>query len=179
VDLSLGAPKDSVKKRHLQQRIELAKGRESDDLPVVVYPEGLTVIGTFAARKRAQIFQSTFLPFDRVQKEAVGFVLAEGVNNRRVRSACNHPVTAQEGIGVASRIKKKVWPTGSTDVDQLVFVVLGGMSRRQRNRDGQRDEQRDCSKASQESEFHKPLLEELRGKDRHVRARNFAATLGR
>ena len=48
---------------------------------------------------------------------------------------------AQQGIGVARRIEKEIRPAQRADVDELVFVVLGGMFLRgQRNRDGQRDE---------------------------------------
>jgi hypothetical protein len=64
-----------------------------------------------------------------------------GVNNRRIGSACNGPITAQEVIGAASKIEPDIWPAERTYIDELVVVVLGGMFLRgQRNWDGKRDE---------------------------------------
>jgi hypothetical protein len=76
-----------------------------------------------------------------VLKEAVWAVKAIRINSRRIRSARNRPVAAEEVIGRASKIETYVWPAESSYIDETVLVVLGGMFLRgQRNWDGQRDE---------------------------------------
>src|SRR5579872_4362414 len=119
------------------QRLHCAVGGKSDGLPAIVYPEGLAAIVADAAWKRTQVVQHTFLPFECVLNEAVWAVEAIRINSRRIRSARNRPVAAQEVIGWASKIETYVWPAERSYIDEIVFVMLGRMFLRgQQNWDG-------------------------------------------
>ena len=101
----LEVPSDRMNQLYTKQRIDHAILCESCDLPLVIDPEALAV----TAAERAQVGQHTFLPLESVVNEAVWVVKAVGVNDRRIGSAGNRPVAAQEVIGWAREIEKNDW----------------------------------------------------------------------